>query len=253
MLKHRDLVCPICNGACSQLAPVDFNKSCEEVRGNFLKPAGILVFYALCNQCGFCFAPELANWTLQEFEEKIYNDDYKLVDPDYSDARPRSTANLLISMFGDKGYSISHLDYGGGKGLLATLLREAHWKSSTYDPLVDKTTKIDQLGKFDLITAFEVFEHVSNVHTLMSDICTLLAPKGVVLFSTLVSDGHIEGDQELNWWYASPRNGHISLYSKRSLAILAKASGFNFGSFSEGLHVFVNDVPSWAEHIILAR
>ena len=71
----QHLLCSVCNGACSLLDVVDFNKSCEEVRGKFLGLAGIPVYYALCGKCGFCFAPELSTWKLEEFEERIYNDE----------------------------------------------------------------------------------------------------------------------------------------------------------------------------------
>jgi hypothetical protein len=84
----------------------------------------------------------------------------------------------------------------------------------------------------------------------MSNLCYLLIPGGLVLFSTLLSDGNIHSNQKINWWYASPRNGHISLFSKKSLDILAKKNGFNFVSFSIGFHVFFTDVPFWANHLI---
>lgn len=246
----KNLLCPVCNGFCSLLDVVDFNKSCEEARGKFLDLSGVPVYYALCSGCGFCFAPELATWTLEEFEKRIYNDEYVIVDPDYIETRPRSNAISLISMFGDRARSIRHLDYGGGIGVLAKHLREHNWQSISYDPFVDRNTDVDQLGKFELITAFEVFEHVPDVQQLMSNLRSLLSPNGLVLFSTLLSDGNIHSNQRISWWYASPRNGHISLFSRRSLAILAKNSGVNFGSFSDGFHVFFTKVPPWADHII---
>jgi len=242
--------CPVCKEACSLLDVVDLNKSCEEARGKFLGLAGIPVYYALCSKCGFCFAPELANWKLQEFEEKIYNDDYVAVDPDYIDVRPRGNAANLIAMFGDRALGIRHLDYGGGGGLLSGILKQAKWQSISYDPFVDKDLRIEQLGRFDLITAFEVFEHVPDVHQLMTNLYSLLSPNGIVLFSTLVSDGNIQPKQRISWWYASPRNGHISLFSKNSLAMLAQQYRVNFGSFSAGFHVFFTNVPAWADHLI---
>jgi SAM-dependent methyltransferase len=235
---------------CSLLDVVDFNKSCEEARGKFLSISGIPIYYALCGKCGFCFAPELVQWKLEEFEERIYNDEYVLVDPDYVEIRPRANAASLISMFGDRARSIKHLDYGGGSGLLVKLLNESRWQSVSYDPFVDKAVNVEQLGKFDLITAFEVFEHVPDVRSLMSNLRTLLSPNGLVLFSTLLSDGNIHSNQRLSWWYASPRNGHISLFSRNSLATLARSYGVNFGSFSAGFHVFFSSVPPWANHII---
>jgi SAM-dependent methyltransferase len=247
---RNNLLCPVCNGGCSLLDVVDFNKSCEEARGKFLGLAGVPVYYALCGNCGFCFIPEMSTWKLEEFEEKIYNDDYILVDPDYVEIRPGANAKILISMFGDGAHSIKHLDYGGGSGLLSSILNESNWQSASYDPFVDKNVNVDQLGKFDLVTAFEVFEHVPDVQQLMANLRSLLSPNGIVLFSTLLSDGKIHSNQRINWWYASPRNGHISLFSKKSLATLAQNNGFNIGSFSVGFHVFFTKVPPWANHII---
>jgi SAM-dependent methyltransferase len=244
------LYCQVCGGASSLLDVVDFNKSCEEARGTFLERAGIPVYYALCGNCGFCFAPEIMTWQLSAFEEKIYNDEYVRVDPDYVEARPRANAAYLISMFGERGQTFRHLDYGGGDGLLVKLLKDSNWQSASYDPFVNKDISIREIGKFDLITAFEVFEHVPNVQELMSNLCSLLAPGGIILFSTLLSDGNIHSGQKINWWYASPRNGHISLFSKKSLTTLAEKSGFNFASFSIGFHVFFTQVPSWAGHVI---
>lgn len=250
MVMNKNLHCSVCGGACSLHDVVDFNKSCEEARGKFLSLAGIPVYYALCSKCGFCFAPELMTWKLEEFEERIYNDEYVLIDPDYIEARPRANANSLISMFGDRAHSIKHLDYGGGNGLLVKLMRESNWQSVSYDPFIDRNVGVEQLGKFDLITAYEVFEHVPDVQKLMSNLRSLLSLNGLVLFSTLLSDGNIQPNQRINWQYASPRNGHISLFSRNSLAILAQNNGFNLGSFSVGYHVFFTKVPPWADHII---
>jgi SAM-dependent methyltransferase len=244
------LLCPVCGEACSLLDVVDFNKSCEEVRGNFLRLTGIPVYYLLCGNCSFCFAPEFSGWTLPEFEEKIYNSEYHLVDPDYIDVRPRANATSIMALFKESSHPITHLDYGGGSGVLASILKESNFDSVSYDPFVDRQVDIEQLGKFDLITAFEVFEHVPDVQQLMANLQTLLSPDGIVLFSTLLSDGNIQPNQRINWWYASPRNGHISLFSKKSLTVLAHHHGFNFGSFSVGFHVFFTNVPPWANHII---
>lgn len=247
-----DLKCAVCGESCSLLDVVDFNKCCEEAKGKFLGHSGVPIYYAICSSCGFCFSPEIASWKMGEFEERIYNDEYVQVDPDYVDARPRANAANLISMFGERAHSIRHLDYGGGNGRLATLLNEAGWHSKTYDPFVDRKTRIAEVGKFDLITAFEVFEHVPDVPALISNLRTLLNPHGVILFTTLLSDGHIERDQRLSWWYASPRNGHISLFSRKTLQVVAQNYNVKFGSFSEGFHAFFTDVPHWAKHLFRA-
>jgi SAM-dependent methyltransferase len=232
------------------MAVVDFNKSCEDKDGKVPHAAGIPITYALCAQCGFCHAPEIAAWSLEQFEDKIYNADYIAVDPDYVESRPKANAASLHAMFGASAAAIRHLDYGGGSGLLSASLRDMGWDSSSYDPFVDRGTSPGQLGQYNLISSFEVFEHVPEPAKLMADLRALLAPGGVVVFSTLTSDGQIQPGQPLDWWYAAPRNGHISLFSRRSLAMLAQQSGFQFASFSPGFHVFLTTVPAWASHLL---
>ncbi len=242
--------CPVCNSTSAPLDVVDFNKSCEELRQKYLPLSQKPIYYFLCENCHFCFAPEIYNWTISEFEEKIYNDQYIEIDPDYVESRPTANAKQLTHLFDNQKKLIRHLDYGGGSGLLSQLLRDQDFQSITYDPFYNKETNIENLGKFDLITAYEVFEHVPNVDKLMSDLSSLLNDDGIILFSTLLSDGQIEKNKRIQWWYASPRNGHISLFSKKSLSILANNSGFTLGSFSTGLHAMWKIVPQWANHII---
>jgi SAM-dependent methyltransferase len=246
---QKNLVCPICTSAAKLYDVVDFNKSCEEWRGKFLELSGMPVYYARCPHCGFCYAPEIAEWSLEQFEDKIYNKEYINIDPDYLQDRPKGNAGFLINMFANQNLPSSHLDYGGGNGLLSQFLTQYGWNSASYDPFVDRGVTVSEVGKFELITAYEVFEHVPDVHQLMLNLSELLAKNGVVLFSTLLSDQFILANQRLNWWYAAPRNGHISLYAKDSLAILAKQHDLNFHSFSPLMHVFYYNMPSWARPI----
>lgn len=242
--------CPICAATCSPLGEVDFNKCCSDGAHTVLPRSGVGISYVLCDQCRFCFAPEFTTWSLEQFETKIYNAEYVVVDPDYLDTRPRANANSLLATFGDRGKELRHLDYGGGRGLLSDLLREKGWQSESYDPFVDRSVSLQDLGRFDLVTAYEVFEHVPDVRRLVADLASLLNPDGVVLFSTLLSNGNLSPGHPVSWWYAAPRNGHISLFSARSLAALGAIEGFSVGSFSQDLHAFWRNIPPWAAHIL---
>jgi SAM-dependent methyltransferase len=242
--------CPVCEGVSVPLDVVDFSKSCEEMNGKYLPLSGIPIYYFFCEQCEFCFAPEFSGWDLRDFEQKIYNGGYVHVDPEYVDVRPRKNASDLVKLLGDWGTQIHHLDYGGGNGLLSNLLCESGWKSTSYDPFFNQGVQVADLGKFDLITALEVFEHVPDVRQLVSNLSSLLAQDGLVLFTTLLSDGNIKLRQRISWWYAAPRNGHISLFSRKSLKILGKMAGLRLGTSSSGLHAFCRKVPPWAKHFM---
>jgi SAM-dependent methyltransferase len=244
--------CPVCGGSSEWLDALDFNKSCEESRGMILPRSGVLVVYALCNGCAFCFAPQIYAWPPETFERWIYNEAYAEVDPDYLGVRPRANADVLSQLF-PRPPAARHLDYGGGNGMLSDVLRERGWNSSSYDPFADRGRAQESRGQFDLITAFEVFEHVPDVNALMRDLGGLLTPTGIVLFSTLMSDGEIQPNKPIKWWYAAPRNGHISLFSRKSLGVMANRMSLKLGSFSSNLHVLFRTVPTWAEHVIGVR
>jgi len=244
-----DEVCPVCTERSKPLDAVDFNKSCITGSSGPLPPSGQPIYYYLCESCGFCFAPEIARWPISEFKSRIYNDQYIEVDPDYKGLRPRANAAALIKGFGGQRSLIRHLDYGGGDGLLSSLLRDDGWDSTSYDPFVDFSTGIEDLGQFNLITAYEVFEHVPNPTTLLAEIGALLAHDGMVIFSTLTSDGQIARNQRISWWYAAPRNGHISLFSSRSLLILARSQGLSLRG-SKGLFVMWKTRPEWASRLV---
>ena len=242
--------CPVCGAKAPLLDTVDLNKTCEEARGVHLPPSGIDVQYYLCADCSFCFAPALQAWSMNEFEERIYNDGYAAIDPDYERVRPEGNARMLHQVFGQA--PPTHLDFGGGSGLMSRLLQAKGWDSRSYDPFVDRTVKASDLGTFDLVTAFEVFEHVPDVDALVVGIKALLKPGGLVFFSTLLSDGEIGMGRPLTWWYASPRNGHISLFSAESLRRLLEDQGLNLRSLSANLHLACESstLPSWASRLV---
>ncbi len=217
--------------------------------GFFYPLSGEPIYYVMCDDCGFCFAPEIALWSLSQFQEKIYNQDYAQVDPEYMQKRPAGNANLLKTLFPQFPHALNHLDYGGGNGHLADMMVAAEWQSVSYDPFEQPDISVSSLGTFALITAFEVFEHVPDPNKLMQTLGALLQTEGLLIFSTLISDGHIVRKQRLNWWYASPRNGHISLFSKKSLSLLAQQHGLQLASFSDGLHLMFKQIPPWGRHL----
>jgi SAM-dependent methyltransferase len=205
----------------------------------------------MCIVCGFCFAPEIQAWSREQFAESIYNDGYANVDPDYVSDRPLNNARQIDEAFGNNKQHLRHLDYGGGSGLLSATLRDHGWDSTSYDPFVDPAADVRKLGTYDLLTAFEVFEHVPDVHVLLDDLATLCREDGLILFSTLVSDGEIVRGSKLTWWYASPRNGHISLFSSKSLKLWMAGKGLNAASINPGIHAAFRKLPEWASHLAL--
>jgi SAM-dependent methyltransferase len=246
----RQFTCPICSANAEYLDVVDFNKTCEENKGVFLPKSGTPIYYALCNQCQFCFSPEMMLWDSGQFKSHVYNDDYLLIDSEYEDIRPQRNFSLLNTKFGQFKKDFSHLDYGGGNGRLSSLLTAEGFNSLSYDVFVDDFDAEELDQKFDLITSFEVFEHHPDPVALIKKLCALLTPNGIILFSTILSDNNIKKNQRLDWFYASPRNGHISLFSTLSLGFLAGKFGFNLASDWFEYHIFYKEKPEWAVHFL---
>lgn len=246
----RPAECKVC-GADSPLAGVvDFHKSCIEAQGKRLALAGRPVYYRRCMRCGFVFTTAFDAWDFRAFSENIYNSDYIVVDPDFTELRPSGNAKLVAEAFQGAKAAIAILDYGGGAGLLAAMLRDAGFQASTYDPF----SEFNQMpsGKFDLVTSFEVLEHVPDPKSTVATMVSLLKKPGAILFSTLVQPPEFES-VGLNWWYAAPRNGHISLYSTQALARLFETHGMRVASFSSNLHIAYGAVPEFAAHLKIPR
>jgi len=206
------------------------------------------VYYRRCQHCYFIFTDAFDLWTKEDFRQHIYNDLYVTVDPDFVELRPAGNAKLIAGSLQNSKLSIQILDFGGGTGLLADRLRDQGFAAETYDPF----SGFDEMPseKFDLITCFEVMEHVPFPKDTIATMVCMLRDQGAILFSTLVQPASFE-NLGLNWWYASPRNGHVSLYSTPSLAHLFKHHGMKVASFSEGLHIAYAQVPTFASHLKL--
>lgn len=247
-VARPDAPCKCCGTAAPLLGVVDFNKSCEDVRQPPAPLTGIPVYYHRCPHCGFIFTTTFDAFTNDDFLRHIYNDQYARFDPDYLDARPKSNAQYLSKIFAN-AKDIRILDYGGGSGQLAGLLRQQGFtRVETYDPFVPAFAA-RPAGTFDLVLAFEVVEHSPRPRETFADIVSLTSRPGMSLFSTAIQPPEI-AQAGVNWWFIAPRNGHVSIHTSLSLDLLAKELGLRTVSTpSKVWHLLLDDVPPFARHM----
>lgn len=211
--------CKVCGSRYTQENVIvkGFNVGCNGGEG------GRDIFYHRCTLCGFLFTDAFDTWTKEDYLREIYNDDYVKYDPDYLRSRAEANAEAIHTLI--KGRC---LDYGGGNGYLAELLRKRGINAYSWDPMVDAKEPMTQ---FQTILSFEVFEHHPDPKALISSIKRLLKPGGKVYFSTLTN-----GED----WYVAPRNGHISIFTKESLNHLGGLVGLEYKQFNPGFHAYAS-------------
>lgn len=248
----RPAPCKVCGADAPLFGVLDFNRSCEEVRGTFLPLAGAPVYYRRCVACELLYSDAFDDWTDAEFGEHIYNDGYAAVDPDFEAKRPIGNAALIARTFQDARASLEVLDYGGGNGRLAAELERAGFRSArTYDRF-HPAHRERPSGRCNLVTCFETIEHMPDPKGGAADIASFLADDGLLILSTLVQPQDI-AKLRMQWWYAGPRNGHITLFTYRALARLFGELGLQvYPTSSPALHLVCRQVPDFARRLFAA-
>jgi 2-polyprenyl-6-hydroxyphenyl methylase/3-demethylubiquinone-9 3-methyltransferase len=229
------MLCKICTNHAILFDTVDFSKSCTEQSGTILPESYELVKYYRCNYCNFIFTPHFDTFTAHEFIEKIYNQDYVQFDPLYPEIRPKTNARFLQSIVDDCYFSqkpLTILDYGAGNGRLSEILKNSFCVYN-FDPLNPSFNNLPDIA-FDLIFSSEVVEHTPYPHQIVKDWNSLLKPGGAIIFSTMLQPHDLT---DASWWYISPRNGHISIYSHDSLDALCDANGLKYQTLNGEWHV----------------
>jgi tetratricopeptide (TPR) repeat protein len=234
--------CKACAAAATAIGVVDFNKSCEDLARPAAPADGRRVTYHRCPDCALVFTGDFDGWSQAEFAEHIYNDGYAAVDPDYAMQRPAASAALIGQLFGEACRGMEVLDYGGGEGVLAAMLRDEHGMVATsYDPFTSGFDVLPQRS-FPLVTCFEVLEHSPGPRATIQALAGLVAADGMVVFSTLVQPADF-ARHGVGWWYVAPRNGHVTVYSRQALKALWAEAGFEMVSHSDNLHLAARVLP----------
>jgi len=223
-------VCKVCSHSAKLYGVVDFNRNCGEP--DFVLPlTGIPIYYHRCEHCASIFTRAFDAWTKQDFQAHIYNEDYVLVDPEYTGARAMRAAHVVCQNFSPNN-NLKILDFGGGNGGLSAILREKGFQIESWDPMSNDLAPATK--QFDLVLSIEVLEHSPTPIETMSLMLSYLKPTGTLLFTTLTFP---ENEPNLiSHSYFAPRNGHITIYTKSALQHLLSIFGYQVQHLSENWH-----------------
>ena len=126
------------------------------------------------------------------------------------------------------------IDFGGGYGLTVRLMRDQgfdYYRQDDYcDNLfaqgLDVVNLAEESSRFELLTAFEVFEHLVDVHKEWN---RMFAYSDTILFTTELIPESLEALKQ--WRYLIPETGqHISLFSRKSLEHIAQTYNLHLQS-----------------------
>ena len=227
MKKEADAkICPACGAASNQTYRVYWNF--YEKSGNSRRWC-----YDRCPACGAAWLESMKKWTPNDYATKVYNEDYHLCDPAYNGARSSQVLPKMMLYLLFAGQDKKVLDYGGGNGSLAELLRQRGIDAYTYDPY-GKQDENALEQQYNAVSAIEVLEHDIRPHDLFEKINGLLAPDGIFIGTT----DFIGGNNIEDWFYANPRAGHCLLWTKEALDFVAQKHGMRPVLHSENWHVY---------------
>jgi SAM-dependent methyltransferase len=84
---------------------------------------------------------------------------------------------------------------------------------------------------FDVVTMFEVIEHVREILPLFRECCRILRPKGLLVIGTGNADSWTASFMASRWEYfhIERHGGHVSFFNPLSIRLLAERSGFQIG------------------------
>jgi SAM-dependent methyltransferase len=233
--NYHDVTCKICNSSTSIWGCVDFNKSCEERNNMYLPYTGIPIYYLKCDSCDYLFSVDFDNWSKDDFKNNIYNNDYIVVDPEYNGQRSINDANFFVNNLTIPKH-LDILDYGAGPAVLGKELNKHGYNIESWDPMWGTEPPWDKDKKFDLVMAWEVMEHTPTPKETLQEMLSWLKPNGTILLCTL-STGIMQDKRDPTFWYLSPRNGHVCMYSDKSLDKLFAQVGMRVQHSPWSIHI----------------
>jgi hypothetical protein len=185
------------------------------------------VKYYKCRSCNFIQTEE-PTWLDKAYSDVIAKSDIGLIwrNIHFSDLLEK----FLLNMYPQTGRC---LDFGGGYGMFTRIMRDKgfdfHWQDDFCKNMFAEGFEGSLNDQYDVITAFEVFEHLPDPHETISK---LIEKCQVLVFSTEMND---EVKDFENWWYRAELSGqHVSFFSKGAMMYLSDKYKVNYYTCDNG-------------------
>jgi len=194
------------------------------------------VAFFRCKSCGFIQTEE-PYWLNTSYSNVINYSDVGMVSRNIMFAA--ITKAVILALFDEKK---SFLDYGGGYGMLVRIMRDYGFDFYRYDKHCENLFaqnfdgNIEGAIHYELLTAFEVFEHLTDP---LADISAMLKLSSNILFSTEIVPPELP---KLDSWeyYGLEHGQHVSFFTVKALSIIAAKNHLNLYSDGRAIHLLTN-------------
>lgn len=196
--------CKICGSACGEFGKMRIMRKYD-------------AYYDLCPRCGYLQARD-PFWLAESYQSPITQTDIGTVNRCVTNAV--ITQLVMFLCFRSAG---PFLDYGAGYGMFVRHMRDLgydFWYHDSYCQNLfaeDFVADFTAARTFELVTAFEVFEHMPNP---LEDLDRIFHCGRRILFTTELLPQPVPGMGK--WWYHGADHGqHIGFFSLRTLQYIA--------------------------------
>lgn len=209
------------------------------------------VQYYRCGECGFV-QTEKPYWLAEAYSEAITRSDIGLVGRSVSFSR---IIRNLVYLFMDRDGRF--LDYGAGYGLFVRMMRDFgldfRWFDDSCENLFAKgfEGRLEETDQhYSLVTAIEVFEHM--VDPIPNVARMVRASEGLFFTTVLIPE---PPPTPGSWWYYGLEHGqHVSLFSARAIAYIAREFGLHLQSDGVFIHLMTRrPLPAGALRIVKSQ
>jgi SAM-dependent methyltransferase len=180
---------------------------------------------------------QMSDYANQEYEAGVYKDYAAARDLKVATARPRLTAikslargkrlldvgcatGFFLEAAADQGFDVRGVEFSEVAISLARPDIRARIVCGDVNSLLKSETQ-----KYDIVTAFDIIEHVQNPSVFLQEIREILTPGGLLVLST-PDTGHLLRYLMGSKWPMLQPMQHTVLFSKRGIASLLERCGY---------------------------
>jgi hypothetical protein len=191
-----------------------------------------IVKFFLCKECKSIQSDE-PFWLEESYIESINLSDTGILQRNIALSKIMTILFFFLRLVNKKRM---FLDFGGGYGLFTRLMRDVgfdyYWEDTFSKNYLARGFE-GEARHYDLITCFEVFEHLANPHEVIAN---LTSRADAVVFTTLLY-GDTPPDSKKWEYYSFSHGQHIHFYNINTLKYIAKDVGLNLLTDGKNIHI----------------